>query len=171
MNGSLSTNFSEITAIVAAFLKCFNNSSTECDLNITGEVSAPTDPSSAKLSNGTYFYFEHPEEMLSPWKINPYFIPVMVTYSIAFIYGVIGNITVIIVMLSDRVSQNVTHVFFVSLAVSDLLLLLICIPLDAAKYLVIQLDMNGVVCKLINFAEMLSAFASVLNLSAVSLER
>ncbi|CAM1306181.1 Uncharacterised protein r2_g1587 [Pycnogonum litorale] len=170
-------NYSSVAVfnIISALIPCFNGSS-DCGIRASNNDSPSTTTDTPfKLlrvtDDDTVVYFSHPEEMLIPWKINQYFIPVMITYAVTFIIGVIGNVTVIAVMLSDRVSQNVTHVFLVSLAVSDLLLLLICVPLDVAQYLVVQLDKNGVVCKIMSFAEMLSAFASVLNLSAVSLER
>ena len=116
-------------------------------------------------------YFAHPLEMLEPWNINPYFFPILITYIITFIVGVSGNIIVICVMAGDRANRSVTSVFLVSLAVADLLLLVICAPLDVAHYFVIQWDKEGTVCKLAAYAESVSAFASVLNLVAVSFER
>ncbi|CAL1271043.1 unnamed protein product, partial [Larinioides sclopetarius] len=71
----------------------------------------------------------------------------------------------------DRTSRNVTSVFLVSLAIADLLLLVICAPLDVAHYFVMQWDSAGTVCKLAAYAETVSAFASVFNLLAVTLER
>lgn len=115
--------------------------------------------------------FEHPLEMLEPWMINPYFFPILITYIITFIVGVSGNIIVICVMAGDRANRSVTSIFLVSLAVADLLLLVICAPLDVAHYFVIQWDKEGTVCKLAAYAESVSAFASVLNLVAVTFER
>lgn len=64
-----------------------------------------------------------------------------------------------------------TSVFLVSLAVADLLLLTIYLPLEVAHYFVVQWDKDGTVCKLAAYAESVSAFASVLNLVAVTFER
>ena len=116
-------------------------------------------------------YFEFPLEMLEPWNINPYFFPIVITYIITFVVGVSGNIIVISVMAGDRANRSVTSIFLVSLAVADLLLLVICAPLDVAHYFVIQWDKEGTVCKLAAYAESVSAFASVLNLVAVTFER
>ncbi|XP_076337026.1 galanin receptor 2a-like [Tachypleus tridentatus] len=116
-------------------------------------------------------YFPHPEEMLTPWKINSYFPFIMTTYIITFIIGVTGNIIVVAVMTCDSSSRNVTSIFLVSLAVADLLLLVIYVPLDVAHYFVIQWDKDGTICRTAAYAEMVSAFASVLNLVAVTLER
>ncbi|XP_023222808.1 cholecystokinin receptor type A-like [Centruroides sculpturatus] len=116
-------------------------------------------------------FFAHPEEMLIPWVINEYFFPIIVTYIITFVIGVTGNVIVIVVLLRNRAASNATSIFLVSLAVADLLLLVICAPLDVAHYFVISWDTQGTICKLTAYAETLSAFASVFNLSAVTLER
>ncbi|CAG2105706.1 unnamed protein product [Medioppia subpectinata] len=122
-------------------------------------------------SSENVIIFPRPLEMLEPWNINPYFFPILITYIITFIVGVSGNIIVISVMAGDRANRSVTSIFLVSLAVADLLLLVICAPLDVAHYFVIQWDKEGTVCKLAAYAESVSAFASVLNLVAVSFER
>ncbi|XP_065300342.1 cholecystokinin receptor type A-like [Dermacentor albipictus] len=118
-----------------------------------------------------HVYFDYPEEMLEPWVMNEYFFFIVVTYLVTFAIGVSGNLVVISVMAGDKSSRNVTSVFLVSLAVSDLLLLTICAPLDVAQYLVVRWDASGTVCKLAAYAETVSAFASVLNMVAVTLER
>ncbi|XP_053208904.1 galanin receptor 2a-like [Panonychus citri] len=116
-------------------------------------------------------FYHRPEEMLLPWVHNSFFYPTMVTYILTFIFGVSGNSVVIWFMLGDKTNRSVTSVFLVSLAISDLLLLTIVAPLDIAHYFVVQWDVNGKVCKMAAFAESVSAFASILNLVAVTFER
>lgn len=116
-------------------------------------------------------YLKYPGEMLTPWMINDYFLVILGTYIATFILGVVGNIMVVAVLLGDKASRNVTSVFLVSLAISDLLLLVICAPLDVAHYFVVSWDREGTICKLAAYAETVSAFASVLNLLAVTCER
>lgn len=103
-------------------------------------------------------------------------------------------------MIGDRKSRNATTLFLVSLSAADLLLLLVCAPvsiifqyllsncicwivdnflisfysgrqLEVSQYFVIQWDEAGIICKTAKYAEVLSAVASVLNLTAVSIER
>ncbi|XP_047494012.1 5-hydroxytryptamine receptor 2A-like [Penaeus chinensis] len=61
--------------------------------------------------------------------------------------------------------------FLVSLAAADLLLLLLCVPLETLQYFLWTPHLSLPVCKLSSYFELLSAVASVLNLTAVSLER
>ena len=116
-------------------------------------------------------YMDNPEEMLKPWIINPMFFNIIITHSVTFLFGLVGNVVVVVVMVGDKKSRNVTNLFLVSLAVADLLLLLVYAPLETLQYFVMQWDEDAAVCKLAMFALLQSAVVSVLNLSAVTLER
>ena len=116
-------------------------------------------------------YMSNPEDMLKPWIGNPLFFHIVFTHSAAFIFGLIGNVVVIVVMIGDRKARNSTNLFLVSLAAADLLLLVVCAPLETLHYFVVQWDEGGAICKMAVYAELLSAVASVLNLLAVTLER
>ncbi len=61
--------------------------------------------------------------------------------------------------------------FLVSLAVADLLLVAVSAPLETMGYFLNPWTKGGRLCQLQYYVEMLSAVASVLNLTAVSLER
>ncbi|XP_045118284.1 galanin receptor 2a-like [Portunus trituberculatus] len=74
-------------------------------------------------------------------------------------------------MAGDRKSRNTTNMFLVSLSVADLLMLLLCVPLKTVYFFVVLWDSGGAACKVANYVMMLSFTASVLNLTAVSLER
>lgn len=114
---------------------------------------------------------EYPEEMLKPWKTNPMFFEIIVAHAITFIFGVIGNVIVIIVMAGDSKSRTATNSFLVSLAIGDLLMLCVYGPLETYMHFVFEWDENGIVCKTAQLAELLSATSSVLNLLAVTVER
>ena len=86
--------------------------------------------------------------------------------------GILGNLAIIIVLRKDIRQRNVTSMFMVSLSVADLLLLVIVCPIDVLNYLgTLQLASAANVCRASHYFEMLSAIASALNLTAVSLER
>ncbi|KAK6619896.1 hypothetical protein RUM44_006296 [Polyplax serrata] len=114
---------------------------------------------------------EHPEEMLKPWKTHPMFFEIIVIHVIIFVFGVVGNVVVIIVMAGDRKSRSATNFFLVSLAVGDLLMLCVYGPLETYTHFVIKWDETGAICKTAKFAEFVSATSSVLNLLAVTVER
>ena len=133
--------------------------------------------SSGNLSSIDYnyatnvIYMKKPEEMLKPWIVNPMFFNIVITHSVTFLFGLVGNVVVVLVMVGDKKYRNATNLFLVSLAVADLLLLLVTAPLETLQYFVMQWDADGAVCKSAMFAMLLSEVASVLNLAAVTLER
>ena len=116
-------------------------------------------------------FMANPKDMLNPASINPAFIPIIVTHSITFMIGVVGNIAVILTWAQKGKLRSPTASFLVSLAVADLLMLLLYFPLETLEYFVITWDESGSICKLSSYFEMLSGMASVLNLVAVSVER
>ncbi|KAI8786656.1 neuropeptide FF receptor 2 [Biomphalaria glabrata] len=119
------------------------------------------------------FYYEDDniQNLLKPWIHEPHFIPTVAVYGVTFLLGLVGNSLVIFAMVGDRKSRSVTASFMVSLAVADLLFLLVCVPYESAKYFIGHWHNGAVLCKMSGAVEMLSALASVLNLIAVSVER
>nr|XP_042900361.1 cholecystokinin receptor type A-like [Parasteatoda tepidariorum] len=119
----------------------------------------------------TRIFFETPEDMLNPLAINPSFVPIVLTHSIIFFIGIVGNTVVIVTWAGSKPARSPTCTFLVSLAVADLILLVFYVPLELVGYFVITWDAGGTICKLSSYIEMLSGMASVLNLTAVSIER
>ena len=113
----------------------------------------------------------HIYDMSHPWISEESFYPSAIVYSIAFLVGVTGNSLVVFATLGDKKSRSVTTSFLVSLALADLLFLLICVPFDMIKAFTGSWSGGLVMCKLTAFMETLTGMASVLNLTAVSIER
>ncbi len=67
--------------------------------------------------------------------------------------------------------RSPTAVFLVSLAVADLLLILVLVPLETLEYFMFTWGGLSSICKTIAYVEGISAFSTVLNLVAVSIER
>ncbi|XP_071039723.1 galanin receptor type 1 [Parasteatoda tepidariorum] len=127
--------------------------------------------SEAVCEEPTRIFFETPEDMLNPLAINPSFVPIVLTHSIIFFLGIVGNMVVIVTWAGSKPTRSPTCTFLVSLAVADLILLVFYVPLELMGYFVITWDAGGTICKLSSYVEMLSGMASVLNLTAVSIER
>ncbi|KAK5888517.1 hypothetical protein CesoFtcFv8_014606 [Champsocephalus esox] len=66
---------------------------------------------------------------LGPVK-SPVFLAVCVTYLTIFMVGVLGNSLTCTVILRNRLMQTPTNYYLMSLAVSDLLVLLLAMPLE-----------------------------------------
>ncbi|XP_064606787.1 allatostatin-A receptor-like [Liolophura sinensis] len=117
------------------------------------------------------FYYSDIENLRKPWIKEPHFIPTIVVYGLAFLVGIVGNLLVVFAVLADRKSRNVTTTFLVSLAIADLLFLLVCVPYVTSRYFISHWSVGRAFCKVAGFVEMLSAVSSIINLTSVSVER
>lgn len=100
------------------------------------------------------------------------FLPVCVTYLFIFLVGVLGNSLTCAVILHYRVMQTPTNYYLLSLAVSDLLVLLLGMPLELYEMwqnYPFLLGKGGCYFKTFLFETV--CFASILNVTALSVER
>lgn len=103
---------------------------------------------------------------------SPVFLPVCITYLTIFMVGVLGNSLTCAVILRYRVMQTPTNYYLLSLAVSDLLVLLLGMPLELYEMwqnYPFLLGVGGCYFKTFLFETV--CFASILNVTALSVER
>ncbi|GAA6222554.1 neuromedin-U receptor 1-like [Lates japonicus] len=103
---------------------------------------------------------------------SPIFFPVCVTYLAIFMVGILGNSLTCAVILRYRVMQTPTNYYLLSLAVSDLLVLVLGMPLelyDMWQNYPFLLGEGGCYFKTFLFETV--CFASILNVTALSVER
>ena len=128
-------------------------------------------PPGADLDYQYCVYQEDLTPIRQSWAEDSAFLPTTIVYSLAFVLGVTGNTLVMFALLGDRKARNVTSSFLVSLALADMVFLLVCVPYDLGIKMQLEWAGGMALCKIFGFVEMLSAAASVLNLTAVSVER
>ncbi|XP_074543928.1 neuromedin-U receptor 1-like [Halichoeres trimaculatus] len=103
---------------------------------------------------------------------SPEFLPICVTYLVIFLVGVLGNSLTCTVILRYRVMQTPTNYYLLSLAVSDLLVLLLGMPLELYEmWQNYPFLMGEVGCYFKTFLFEAVCFASILNVTALSVER
>ncbi|XP_033838626.1 neuromedin-U receptor 1-like [Periophthalmus magnuspinnatus] len=103
---------------------------------------------------------------------SPIFAPVCVTYLSIFLVGVLGNSLTCAVILRYKAMQTPTNLYLLSLALSDLLVLLLGMPLELWEMwrsYPFPLGEGGCYFKTFLFETV--CFASVLNVTALSVER
>ncbi|XP_062552102.1 5-hydroxytryptamine receptor-like [Armigeres subalbatus] len=99
-------------------------------------------------------------------------IPISIIYSTIFVIGVLGNVITCIVISKNKSMHTATNYYLFSLAVSDLLLLLTGVPQEV--YLLwyrYPYPFDNNVCILQGFAAETSANATVLTITAFTIER
>lgn len=111
------------------------------------------------------------ERHLGPRR-SPLFLPICVSYLVIFCVGSLGNVLTCTVIMRHRSMRTPTNFYLLSLAVSDLLVLLLGLPLELYELwsnYPFLLGTGGCYFKTCLFETV--CFASVLNVTAVSAER
>ncbi|KAM9409567.1 LOW QUALITY PROTEIN: neuromedin-U receptor 2 [Pholidichthys leucotaenia] len=110
-------------------------------------------------------------EILGP-KRSPFFLPVTSVYLLIFLTGLSGNLLTCAVIAKHKKMRNPTNFYLLSLAVSDLLVLLFGMPLelyDLWQNYPFPFGEGGCYFKTFLFETV--CFASILNVTALSVER
>lgn len=93
-------------------------------------------------------------------------------FALIFLLGTVGNCLVLAVLIRNgQMNIKTTNMFILNLAVADLCFILFCVPLQATIYAMDEWLFGTVVCKVVHFIIYLTMYASVLTLTAVSLDR
>ena len=87
------------------------------------------------------------------------------------VLGLLGNGSLIFIIIRNRHMRNVPNLQILSLAAGDFLYLLLRIPVDVAYYAEIPWPFSEVYCKLTNSMVFISQAVSVFTLTALSAER
>ncbi|XP_053246806.1 neuromedin-U receptor 1 [Podarcis raffonei] len=101
-----------------------------------------------------------------------FFVPICTTYLLIFVVGAVGNALTCLVIIQHRFMRTPTNYYLFSLAVSDLLVLLLGMPLEIYEMwsnYPFLLGAGGCCFKTLLFEAV--CFASILNVTALSVER
>ncbi|VTJ63456.1 Hypothetical predicted protein [Marmota monax] len=118
------------------------------------------------LDNGTLFCLDQPRRSKEWQPAVQIFL-----YSLIFLLSVLGNTLVITVLIRNKRMRTVTNIFLLSLAVSDLMLCLFCMPFNLIPNLLKDFIFGSAVCKTTTYFMGTSVSVSTFNLVAISLER
>uniref|UniRef100_A0A3Q2P572 Neuromedin U receptor 1 n=1 Tax=Fundulus heteroclitus TaxID=8078 RepID=A0A3Q2P572_FUNHE len=111
------------------------------------------------------------EKYLGPRR-SSVFLPVCLVYLLIFLIGVVGNVLTCTVIARNKVMWTPTNYYLFSLAVSDLLVLLLGMPLELYELwqnYPFLLGKGG--CYFKTFLFEMVCLASILNVTALSIER
>ncbi|KAK7501318.1 hypothetical protein BaRGS_00007443, partial [Batillaria attramentaria] len=95
----------------------------------------------------------------------------VVFYVLSFVTAVVGNVMVILIICLNRRMRTTTNVLLLNQAVSDLLVALFCMWVHLGNQITPEWPFGELVCKLNTFFQVTAVTASVLTLTAISVER
>ncbi|KAK3591119.1 hypothetical protein CHS0354_035934 [Potamilus streckersoni] len=102
---------------------------------------------------------------------SPESVVVPILFTIVFVVGVVGNGTLIFIVLRNKSMRNVPNIFVVCLSVGDLMLLLTSAPFSATVFTFTSWPYGEFMCKFNEFMQTVSVGVSVFTLTALSLDR
>lgn len=96
---------------------------------------------------------------------------VPVVFAIIFIVGVLGNSIIILTVFRNKQMRNVPNILIVSLALGDLLLILVSVPFAGTIFTLVEFPYGNFTCKFNEFLQSLSLGVSVYTLVMLSWDR
>ncbi|CAD7012965.1 unnamed protein product [Ceratitis capitata] len=96
---------------------------------------------------------------------------ITVLFALIFIVGVLGNGTLVIIFFRHRSMRNIPNTYILSLALADLLVIVICVPLAGIVYTQEMWKFGAEMCRVSECFKDISIGVSVFTLTALSGER
>ncbi|XP_061641666.1 cholecystokinin receptor-like isoform X2 [Phyllopteryx taeniolatus] len=95
----------------------------------------------------------------------------IVLYILIFLLGVFGNLLIIIVLILNKRMRTVTNSFLLSLAISDLMMAIFCMPFTLIPNILEDFIFGAAMCKTVGYFMGLSVSISTFSLVAIAIER
>ncbi|KAG9494076.1 hypothetical protein GDO78_001750 [Eleutherodactylus coqui] len=125
---------------------------------------------SDNITKSYYYNSTWPEDPIYLFPV-PVLTGITVVCVVLFIIGIIGNIMTMLVVFKYKDMRTTTNLYLSSMAFSDLLIFL-CMPLDLYKLWQYRpWNFGNLLCKLFQFISESCTYSTILNITALSVER
>ncbi|XP_010865528.2 KISS1 receptor b [Esox lucius] len=104
-----------------------------------------------------------------PVLVDAWLVPTL--FSLIMLIGLVGNSLVIHVITKHQQMKTVTNFYIVNLATTDILFLVCCVPFTATLYPLPSWVFGDFMCRLVNYLQQVTAQATCITLSAMSVDR
>ncbi|KAM9811036.1 KISS1 receptor b [Neosynchiropus ocellatus] len=109
------------------------------------------------------------QDLGPPWLVDAWLVPTF--FALIMLVGLIGNSLVIHVVTKHQQMKTVTNFYIVNLAMTDILFLVCCVPFTASLYPLPSWIFGEFMCRLVNYFQQVTAQATCITLSAMSVDR
>ncbi|EYC27262.1 hypothetical protein Y032_0009g617 [Ancylostoma ceylanicum] len=96
---------------------------------------------------------------------------VIFTFITIFLLSVIGNALVIVVIMQQRAMRSITNIYLMNLAITDLMLSVVCMPPTLFSMVMNCWIFGNVLCKLFAYLQPMVVTASAYTLAVIAFER
>ena len=145
-------------ASTPALLGASRQESSNCIISSNGSL---------QPASGTETAFSLPQEM----TFNEESLVSVVSYSVLFIIGALGNLTVFITLFRNRHRRSRVNRFIMHLSVADLIVTFLMMPLEIGWHLAVSWKAGDTSCRILMFFRALGFYLSSFILISISLDR
>lgn len=163
-----STTFQSASLIASFVQERTNSSISELDFSINSHESLVTISSSDEFG---HFMNNSTQTEYTPYSQRPETYIVPIVFLFIYITGIIGNGTLIYVMLKEKLLRTPSYMFILNLAFGDLLVIIGTVPFVGTIYTFESWPFGLVACKGSEFIRDVSHNVTVLTLCAMSIDR
>ncbi|XP_053312737.1 gastrin/cholecystokinin type B receptor [Spea bombifrons] len=136
-----------------------------CRHNFTGNCTGNLTAAWPNISSGS------PDHRRIPSMSDLNYWVRILLYCLIFLLSIFGNTLIIIVLVMNKRLRTVTNSFLLSLAVSDLMVAILCMPFTLIPNLMGNFIFGEVICRTAAYFMGLSVSVSTFNLVAIAIER
>ncbi|XP_075871753.1 cholecystokinin receptor-like [Nelusetta ayraudi] len=129
-----------------------------------GNLSVDFGDNNASCANGTVL----PKPVARGREMDSFRI---LLYVLIFLLSVFGNLLIIIVLAMNKRMRTVTNSFLLSLAVSDLMMAIFCMPFTLIPNILEDFIFGAAMCKTVSYFMGISVSISTFSLVAIAIER
>ncbi|XP_066496967.1 QRFP-like peptide receptor [Tiliqua scincoides] len=130
----------------------------------------------SELPNGSWdLDWQELENLLFLFHKDPVTISLSLMYSLSFLVGFVGNVMSLRMLTKKRKgripSLNATRILLINLAVCDLMVVCVCMPITVANLVYKAWVYGDFLCRAVPFTQAVAVSTSVLSLTVISLNR
>uniref|UniRef100_A0A8C3T327 KISS1 receptor n=1 Tax=Chelydra serpentina TaxID=8475 RepID=A0A8C3T327_CHESE len=129
------------------------------------DMSAPGGPG----RSGLWIFNSSGEDTSPPFLTDAWLVPLF--YALVMMLGLVGNSLVIYVVSKHRQMRTATNFYIANLATTDIIFLVCCVPFTATLYPLPSWIFGDFMCKLVNYLQQVTAQATCITLTAMSMDR
>ncbi|XP_039370244.1 G-protein coupled receptor 54-like isoform X2 [Mauremys reevesii] len=129
------------------------------------DMSTPAGPG----RRGLWIFNSSGEDTSPPFLTDAWLVPLF--YALVMLLGLVGNSLVIYVVSKHRQMRTATNFYIANLATTDIIFLVCCVPFTATLYPLPSWIFGDFMCKLVNYLQQVTAQATCITLTAMSMDR
>ena len=127
-----------------------------------------TESDNLTLANATESDCYHPPLESVP---SQYQIIFVLLYSMTALIALFGNVTVIVVELTGKESNNQLKKYLINMAVGDVIMAVLCVPFNYTSVMLGRWDFPHWLCPIAQFTQLLSVSVTSFTLTVIGIER